>query len=236
MNQSREITTLIDNINRAVKLNRNSPITIITQRMTLSGVDGARHYSGGQIGNIQPHTDIVITFRNTKNTNVSIRNAPIESLSKGNLRGLESIVPGIIRRFMNLAAKKIEQSGLDPGERVPKVCARITNLDRDTILIGKTVTGGPIDLIYQGDIRSFYDDEKEVLWLYGEFIEPKEWVKGKQLFLELQPKFDDQTYDPKLRIGGIPMIYGKSVTYRISEFNIILHEQLPDDTEISIEM
>lgn len=227
---------LIQEINAAVKTNRNDPITIITAKRSLIGVSGARSYSGGSISNIQPHTDIVLVFRNKKNVNISIKNTPIESLTKGNVRGLESIVPGITRRFMTLVARRLEQNGLETGERVPKICAKLTALDRDAILIGKTLTGGPIDLVYGGEMKSFYDPERQLFWLYGEFVDPDEWAKQKQLFLELQPKYEDQKYDPTLRIGGIPMIYGKSDTYRISEFTIILHEQLPEDTEISMEM
>jgi hypothetical protein len=48
----------------------------------------------------------------------------------------------------------------------------------------------------------------------------------------LRPLYDDQTFDSKTVVGGIPKIYGKSIDHKISESIISLTEDVNPDAVI----
>jgi hypothetical protein len=72
--------------------------------------------------------------------------------------------------------------------------------------------GGPIDYMYIGpmDVKSSYDDRKNILQVNGNLIESKEYAKTHELYFRLRARREDQRFDPESMQGGVPKIYGRS--------------------------
>jgi hypothetical protein len=227
--------SLIQSINAAIKTNKNRPITIQASAIIIYDVFGARKYPGGQTSSIEPHTDIILDKRAGKKTNISLKQEPLSSLSKGNIRGLEAIIPGITKRFMNTAFSKLQQMSLEEEQQVPEIYGHLKESDKEKIFVGKTSTGGPIDYIYIGSQNTQYDEDTAILTLAGEFIDPISYVEKKEFYLKLTPLYGDQGFNSKTVIGGVHSIYGKSKINGINENRIILTEQV-DNSEVVVEI
>jgi hypothetical protein len=223
---------LLKDINNAIRTNKNKPITIQASNTIIYDVFGARKFPGGQAGSIEPHTDLILDKRAGKKTNISFKQAPLSSLSKGNSRGLEAIVPGIVSKFMNTVLTKLKQMKLDEGDPVPPILGKLNESDKQRIFIGKTSTGGPVDFVYVGSQSTEYNEDAEVLTIDGQLIDPVTFIKKKTFYLSLRPLYDDQTFDFKTVVGGIPKIYGKSIDHKISESIISLTEDVNPDAVI----
>lgn len=221
--------SLQTDINAAIKTNKGKPITIRASaagaNIFIYDVFGARKYPGGQTGSIEPHTDIILDKRAGKKTNISLKQGPLSSLTKGNSRGLEAIVPGITKRFINAAFSKLQQMKLEEEQQVPEIYGHLKKSDKEKIFVGKTSTGGPIDYLYIGNQDTQYDEDNQILTLAGELIDPISYVKKKELYLKLTPLYQDQGFDSKTIIAGVHTIYGKSKSHGINENRIILTEQ-----------
>ena len=227
--------SLIQSINAAIKTNKNRPITIQASAIIIYDVFGARKYPGGQTSSIEPHTDIILDKRAGKKTNISLKQEPLSSLSKGNTRGLEAIIPGITKRFMNTAFSKLQQMSLEEEQQVPEIYGHLKESDKEKIFVGKTSTGGPIDYIYIGSQNTQYDEDTAILTLAGEFIDPISYVEKKEFYLKLTPLYGDQGFNSKTVIGGVHSIYGKSKINGINENRIILTEQV-DNSAVVVEI
>lgn len=230
---------ILNDINAAIKTNKNRPITVQASaagaNISIYDVFGARKYPGGQTGSIEPHTDIILDKRAGKKTNISLKQEPLSSLSKGNSRGLEAIIPGITKRFMNTAFSKLQQMKLEEDQQVPEIYGHLKESDKEKIFIGKTSTGGPIDYLYIGNQDTQYDEDTGILTLAGELIDPISYVKKKELYLKLTPLYEDQGFNSKTIIAGVHSIYGKSKSHGINENRIILTEQV-DNSAIVVEI
>lgn len=223
---------LINDINTAIKTNKGRPIIIRASNILIYDVFGARKYPGGQTGSIESHTDIILDKRTGKNTNISLKEGPLSSLTKGNIRGLEAIIPGITRRFMHTAFTKLKQMNIQDDDTVPEVFGKLQESDKEKLFIGKTSTGGPIDYVYIGKETTQYDEEEEILSFDGQLIDPKSYVKKRTFYLKLVPLYDDQGFDSQTMFGGVPKIYGKSKDRKISESTIILTEDISDSAVV----
>jgi hypothetical protein len=220
---------LIKDINNAIRSNKNKPITIRASDIFIYDVFGARKYPGGQAGTIEPHTDIILDKRAGKKTNISLKQGPLSSLTKGNARGLEAIIPGIIRKLSIAALNKLKQINIEDGERVPPIFGHLQELDKERLFVGKTSTGGPVDYLYIGNGTTQYDEDEELLSIDGNLVDPISYVKKRDFYLKMMPLYDDQVFDSKLSVGGIPKIYDKSKDHKISENIIILTEDVSED-------
>ena len=230
---------ILKDINSAIKTNKNRPITVQASasgaNILIYDVFGARKYPGGQTGSIEPHTDIILDKRAGKKTNISLKQEPLSSLTKGNTRGLEAIIPGITKRFMNTAFSKLQQMSLEEDQQVPEIYGHLKESDKKKIFVGKASTGGPIDYIYIGSQDTQYDEDTETLKLAGEFIDPISYVEKKEFYLKLTPLYGDQGFNSKTVIGGVHSIYGKSKINGINENRIVLSEQV-DNSAVVVEI
>lgn len=220
---------LLKEINNAIRTNKNKPITVKVTSVFIYDVFGARKYPGGQTGSIEPHTDIILDKRAGKKTNISLKQGPLASLSKGNARGLEAIIPGITKKLYSAVFDKLKQMKLEDGQTVPPIFGRLKELDKERLFIGKTSTGGPIDYIYQGNGTTQYNEDEQLLTIEGNLINPVSYVKNREYYLKLMPLYSDQGFDSKTMIGGSPKIFGKSKDHKISENIIILTEDVSSD-------
>ena len=208
----RQETGLKNAVEKAVKKNKNNPITVIAGGQKISGVIGARKYTGRQSSGSEPYTDIILTIKNKKSINLSLKGESAPSLAGGGMRGIETIIPGLGNRFMKAAYKELISMGLKGGDKVPDVYAKLPKEIKEKLVIGNLAMGAPIDYMYIGpmDVKSSYDDRKNILQVNGNLIESKEYAKTHELYFRLRARREDQRFDPESMQGGVPKIYGRS--------------------------
>jgi hypothetical protein len=227
----RQESGVVDAVNKAIKKNKNNPITVSAGGTTISNVNRAHKYNGRQDSGSEPYTDVVFSTKNKKDINLSLKGEAAPSLAGGGLRGLEAIVPGIAGRFMKAALEKLLENGLKAGDKVPDVYGKIGEKTKEKIVVGTSAMGGPINYMYIGpmSVTSTYDEKKNVLTLNGKLTESKEYAKTHQLYFRLRARREDQRFDPEAEQGGVPKIYGKSPSRGDSAGRIVVTDSVPSN-------
>jgi hypothetical protein len=230
----RQETGVINAINSAVRKNKNQPITIMAGDVRLSGVSGARKYTGRQSSGSEPYTDVMLLSKNKKPINLSLKGESTPSLAGGGLQGLNAIVPGLASKFMKKAHDELIAMGLKAGDKVPDVFGKISRYNKEKIIVGNAAMGGPIDYMYIGpmDVRSQYDANKNLLVLNGELTESKMFAKTHDLYFRLRARREDQRFDPDAQSGGVPKIYGKSPSRGDSAGRIVITDSVPSNAVV----
>jgi hypothetical protein len=230
----RQENGVIEKIKSAVKANKNNPITLKAGKTLLEGVIDAEKFTGRQLGGSEPYTDVVIyVMRKGKKVgiNCSLKGESAPSLAGGGLKGLELAVPGIARKFMNAAYKKLkDDKKLRMGDKVPDVFGKISSSDKLKIVIGNEQMGGPIDFMYIGpmNVTGAYDPKKNLLPLNGALIEATEYAKTHDLYFRLRARREDQRFDPDAKDKqGTPKIYGVSPSKGDSAGRIVVTDKVP---------
>lgn len=234
LSAERQERGVVKAINDAIKKNKNKPITIVAGSTKISNVSGAKKYSGRQESGSEPYTDVVLNTKNKKDINLSLKGESAPSLAGGGMRGLEAIIPGIGGKFMKTAYKKLIDMGLQAGDKVPDVYAKISRSNKEKIVIGNRTMGGPIDYMYIGpmDVKSDYDPKKNILTLNGTLTESKEYAQTHNLYFRLRARREDQRFDPNAMQGGIPKVYGKSPSRGDSAGRINITDSVPKNAVV----
>lgn len=185
----------------------------------------------------EPYTDVIIFPRNSKQLNISFKGRSALSLAGGGTRGIETLVPGLVGRFMRAAYQKLISMGLKDGDKVPDVFAKLTDTQKTKLVVGSTGMGGPIDFMYIGsmEVRGNYDDERNVMSFNGSLIPAKEYAKQTELYLRLRARREDQRFDTSAQIGGIPKIYGRSPSRGDVSGRIVVTDQ-PASSGVYVEI
>ena len=230
----RQENGVVDAVKKAVKKNKNSPITVDAGGVKISNVDNAKKYTGRQASGSEPYTDVIFERKNGKAVNLSLKGEAAPSLAGGGLRGLEAIVPGLAGRFMKAAYDALIDSGLKAGDKVPDVYGKIGAKTKEKIVVGTPAMGGPIDFMYIGPmtVTSSYDEKKNILTLNGKLTESKEYAKTHELYFRLRARREDQRFDPNAQQGGIPKIYGKSPSRGDSAGRIVVTDSVPKNAMV----
>lgn len=231
----RQENAFIRAINKTVKKNKNNPITVQAGSTKISGVVSASKYNGRQESGSEPYTDVILKIKNKSPINLSLKGESAPSLAGGGLRGLEAAVPGIGRKFMTEAFKKLKNDlKLQDGDKVPDVYGQISAKDKVKIVVGNTTMGGPIDYMYIGpmDVKDEYDDKKNILFLSGNFTEAEKYAQSHNLFFRLRARREDQRFDSKASSGGAPRIYGKSPSRGDTAGRIVVTDSVPSSAVI----
>lgn len=230
----RQETGVINKINDAVKSNQNNPVTLVAGKTTIHGVYKAQKYIGRQLGGSEPYTDVTIfaIVDGVKTSfNCSLKGLSAPSLAGGGLKGLELAVPGIAKKFMIAAYKKLKDGlKLKIGSKVPDVYGKISDRDKIEIVVGNENMGGPIHYMYIGpmDVSGTYDPKKNVLPLNGSLTPAVEYAKTHDLYFRLRARREDQRFDPNAKDGsGTPKIYGKSPSKGDSAGRIVVTDKVP---------
>ena len=230
----RQENGVIQKIKSAVKANKNNPVTLKAGKTLLEGVIDAEKFTGRQLGGSEPYTDVVIyVMRKGKKVgiNCSLKGESAPSLAGGGLKGLELAVPGIARKFMNAAYKKLkDDKKLRMGDKVPDVFGKISGSDKLKIVIGNVQMGGPIDFMYIGpmNVTGTYDPKKNLLPLNGNLIDATEYAKTHDLYFRLRARREDQRFDPDAKDKqGTPKIYGVSPSKGDSAGRIVVTDKVP---------
>lgn len=230
----RQETGVVNAINKAVKQNKNKPITIVAGSTKISNISGAKKYTGRQASGSEPYTDVILVNKNSKDINLSLKGEAAPSLAGGGLRGLDAIVPGIAGKFMKAAHKQLLSMGVKAGDKVPDVYGKISSINKDKIVIGTKAMGGPIDYMYIGpmDVKSTFDAKTQTLTLNGTLTASKIYAKTHDLYFRLRARREDQRFDPSAEQGGIPKIYGKSPSRGDSAGRIVVTDSVPKNAVV----
>jgi hypothetical protein len=230
----RQETGVVNAVNKAVKKNKNNPITVLAGGTKITNVISAKKYTGRQSSGSEPYTDVILSTKNKKDVNLSLKGEAAPSLAGGGMRGLEAIIPGIAGKFMKSALKKLLDMGVEAGDKVPDVYGKISKINKEKIVVGTKAMGGPIDYMYIGpmDVKSDYDSKNNILTLNGTLTESKTYAKTHELFFRLRARREDQTFDPDASQGGIPKIYGKSPSRGDSAGRIVITDSVPKNAVI----
>lgn len=231
----RQETGVVQAVNKAVRANKNKPITVVAGETRITNVDAARKYTGRQASGSEPYTDVILDTKNGKAVNLSLKGEAAPSLAGGGLRGLEAIVPGLASRFMKAALDKLLEMGLKKGDKVPDVYGKIGPRTKEKIVVGTQAMGGPIDYMYIGgmDVKSTYNDKTGTLTFNNaKLTESKEYAKTHELYFRLRARREDQRFDPDAQQGGVPKIYGKSPSKGDSSGRIVVTDSVPKNAVI----
>jgi hypothetical protein len=207
----RQENGFVDAINNAFTL-INKGITVKTKDLTIKDIVKAEKYSGRSKAGTEPYTDVIITTSKGKKYNLSMKGTTAPSLAGGGLAGIELVLPGIGRQFMD-AALKHHKKKLKIGDKVPDLFAKLNDKDKMKLVIGSTAMGGPIHYMYIGpmDVKAQYNIKTNVLDLNGKITDAKRYSNDHDLYFRLRARREDQTFDPmKKDRAGIPTVYGKS--------------------------
>lgn len=232
MAQNKQERAIIEAINNAVRENKRNPISIETGNYVIDGILSATKYFGGQSAVSKPYTDIILSPKTSSDINISIRDRNTIALYGEDKRSIDILVPGTVNKFLRKVKQNLDGSGLKTGDPVPPIFGIVSPRDKLKLLIGTTVTGGPIDFMYTGpnDVRTEYDKSKNRLTLNGTFITPKDYAKSIQLYVGIRPGIDDQRYDSEAVDQGMPKIYGKSPTRGFVDNRIFLTDNIPSNS------
>jgi hypothetical protein len=230
----RQENGVVEAVKKAVKKNKNNPITVEAGGVKITNVDNAKKYTGRQASGSEPYTDVIFERKNGKGVNLSLKGEAAPSLAGGGLRGLEAIVPGIAGRFMKAALDALLEQGLKAGDKVPDVYGKIGAKTKEKIVVGTQAMGGPIDYMYIGPMTvvADYNEKKNILTLNGKLTESKEYAKTHELYFRLRARREDQRFDPDAQQGGIPKIYGKSPSRGDSAGRIVVTDSVPSTAVI----
>jgi hypothetical protein len=235
----RQETGVVNFINKAVKSNKNNPVTVLAGKTKIVGVISAKKYGGRQEGGSEPYTDVILVIQSGKKTeeiNLSLKGEAAPSLAGGGLKGLELSAPGIAEKFMKAAHKKLTADlKLVVGDKVPDVYGKIGNTDKVKIVVGNKAMGGPIDYMYIGpmDVTGPYDMKKNIVKLNGNLTEAVDYAKSHNLYFRLRARREDQRFDPLAKDNkGVPKIYGKSPSKGDSAGRIVVTDSTPSSAVI----
>jgi len=229
----RQENGVIKQINDAVKKNAKNPITLVAGKTKIVSVIGAEKYKGRQVGGSEPYTDVVI-YQLVKGKkipiNCSLKGESAPSLAGGGLKGLELAVPGIAKKFMNIAYVQLKtKKKLNPGDKVPDVFGKISAKDKVKIVVGNEKMGGPIDYMYIGpmNVTGKYDVKTNMLSLNGNLTEAVQYSKTHDLFFRMRARREDQRFDPNAKDkDGTPKIYGVSPSRGDSAGRIVVTDKV----------
>jgi hypothetical protein len=238
VDQERQERGFIKSVNDAVKKNKGNPVTLVAGD-TITGVIKASKYTGRQATGSEPYTDVVLTIKKGNKTdtlNLSLKGESAPTLAGGGLRGLELVVPGIGKKYMEAVYDYLTNTtGLNAGDKVPDVYGKITPAKKKKIVIGNAAMGGPIDYMYIGpmDVKAPYDAKTNQVNFNGTLTDSVTFASTHDLYFRLRARREDQRFDPDAKdTTGTPKVYGKSPSKGDSAGRIVITDSVPNNALI----
>jgi len=226
----RQETGVIDAIRRSVRANGNRPIIVIgANGKKINNVVEAKKYSGRALSGSEPYTDVIISTT-SKSYNVSNKGESAPSLAGGGLSGIETILPGLVKKFLVEGVKQYTKKKYKTGDAVPELFGQIDAGDIKLLLRGNKEVGGPIDFMYIGpmDVKYTYNDG--VCALNGNFYTIDDYYKkvGGKLYIRARKRREDQAFTKdEVDKEGLPLIYGKSKSKNDKGRRIVVADKAP---------
>jgi len=232
----RQEWAFIEKINSAVgelTEEENKGVNVKAGPITIKDVVKAEKFSGRQSSGSEPYTDVVLTQASGNKFNVSMKGPTAPSLAGGGMKGLETIIPGIAKKFMESANKYLLDKGLKKGDKVPDLYGKISDKDKENIVIGNKEVGGPIDFVYIGPMDVEATKEGDTLSLNGNLYPAKEFAQKGDLYFRLRARRSDQTFNPEAKTSdGTPKVYGVSPSKGDSAGRIVITDKVPANANI----
>lgn len=226
----RQETGVINAIKRSVKTNGNSPITIIgANGKRINGVIGAEKHSGRTSSGSEPYTDVIIKTQG-KSYNVSNKGESAPSLAGGGLSGIETILPGLVKKFLVEGVKQYTRKKYKTGDDVPELFGLIDSADVKKLLRGNSAVGGPIDFMYIGPMDVEFTYKDGICKLNGNIYSIDEYYTkvGGKLYIRARKRREDQPFTKdEVDNQGLPLIYGKSRTKTDRGRRIVVADKAP---------
>lgn len=231
---TRRERVIIEAVNNAVRENQRNPINIVSGGVIIEGIKSSAKYSGGQSAVARPYTDIILSPKTATNIKVSLRDNSTIAMYGEDQRTINILVPGIVNKFLKKVKENLDSTGLKTGDAVPPIFGLVGPRDKMKLLVGTSVTGGPIDYMYVGPpvVKATYDKKTNRLTLNGSLIDPEIYSKEINLYIGIRPGIEDQRYDSEATDQGMPKIYGKSPTRGFVDNRIFLTDSAPSTARI----
>jgi len=231
----RQETGVINAINRSVKTNGGKSITVVgANGKKINNVVKAEKYTGRSSSGSEPYTDVIITT-SQKKYNVSNKGEQAPSLAGGGLAGIETILPGLVKKFLVEGVKEYTKKRFKTGDKVPELFGKINQDDVKLLLKGNKEVGGPIDFMYIGPMDVEFEYKDGVCTLNGNFYTIDEYYKkvGGTLYIRARKRREDQPFTrDEVDKQGLPLIYGKSISSNDRGRRIVVADKAPS-TSIS---
>jgi hypothetical protein len=208
------VRSFITTINQAVKKSKTKFVSVITPDQSLYNITGARPYTGtGRTSSgAEAYTDVIFDSPNIKEIRVSLKTDISEINGQGDIRTVELILPGVTNKFTKLLLNELINQDYGKGEQLPGLYGELSPLLRERVIIGNQSMGGPLDYVFLGDTKGYYDEERNIVEFSDPLITARIYAKTQSAFLNLRPFREDQTFDPEAQRGGIYQIFGRSPT------------------------
>jgi hypothetical protein len=221
----RQENGFVEAINKAFESVQEG-ITVKSKDLTIKDIVKAEKYGGRSKAGTEPYTDVIVTNSRGKKFNLSMKGSSAPSLAGGGLAGMELVIPGIGRKFMQ-AALKHHKKKLEPGDKVPDLFAKLNDKDKLLLVIGSAAMGGPIHYMYIGPMDVTSTLSGKILTLNGSISDAKKYAKDHDLFFRLRARREDQTFDPTTKDrAGIPTVYGKSPSRGDAKGRIVVTDKV----------
>lgn len=221
---------VIDAIRRCVRTNGNKPITVIgANGKKITGVVDADKHSGRTTSGSEPYTDVIIST-NSKKYNVSNKGESAPSLAGGGLSGIETILPGLVKKFLVEGVKQYTKKKYKTGDAVPELFGLIDSADVKKLLRGNKEVGGPIDFMYIGPMDVEFEYQDGECHLNGNFYSIDDYYKkvGGKLYIRARKRREDQPFTrDEVDKEGLPLIYGKSKSKTDRGRRIVVADKAP---------
>ena len=202
--QEREFVQLVNNFSA-----NNGPFILVAGEIKIPNCIAAEKIEGVASHGKEPYADVILKT-NTKNYNVSMKGEPAPSLAGGGKEGLEVIIPGFTKKYLQKAEVALRKK-FKKGDVIPDIYFPISKSDLLTILKGTEYMGGPIDYMYIGPMDVCARQSDDELEVNGNLISVQSYSQTHSLYIRLRNRRHDQTFEPGLiDKHGYPRILGRS--------------------------
>lgn len=232
-NSERQEHTFIQLINETIANTISLSVNIRANCITLPHIQSAEKYTGRQLGGSEPYTDVVLRSA-TEEYRLSLKGMSSLSLGGGGLRGLELIVPGLARRFLDSILDEYMMD-FHQGELIPNAYGLLDYYDQVKIIMGNDLVGGPVDYLYIGpmSVKGDYDTVSNTIELNGSFHDVVSYAGSKILHFRLRARRRDQRFDPFIVDSyDIPRIYGVSPSRGDVGGRLVITDQIPSNVRM----
>lgn len=229
----RQERRFIEIINETIANTVSLSVNIRANCVILPHIQSAEKYTGTQLGGSEPYTDVILRSA-TETYRLSLKGTSALSLGGGGLRGLELIVPGLARQFLESIYDEYLMD-FHQGELIPNAYGLLDYYDQVKIIIGNDLVGGPIDYLYIGPmtVKGDYDTLSNTLELNGSFHDSVSYAGSRILHFRLRARRRDQRFDPFLYDKHhIPRIYGISPSHGDSGGRLVITDQIPSNARM----
>ena len=225
----RQETGVINAITKSVRANGGKPITLVSANGNkISSVTSAKKHTGRTESGSEPYTDVIIQAATS--INVSNKGPSAPSLAGGGLSGIETILPGLVEKFLKEGLKQYKKKKYDTGDDVPELFGQIAPDDVLLLLKGNKKVGGPINYMYVGPMDVEFTFKAGQCHLNGNFYTISQYYKkvGGKLFIRARKRREDQKFTKdETDKQGLPLIYGKSKSRGDSGRRIVVTDKAP---------